>query len=108
MISEKKAVMLDCSISNNIPVIVKEEKRQAGSNDFQKSCRFCLTIPFETEIESTALSEHIANMYTTLTGIEVRFLQMRSIASRNRVFVSDIIRGYCHRSPNYRCECFFF
>lgn len=50
------------------------EELHAGSNDFEKTCRFCLTIPRDSEIESPTLNERIATMYKTLTGIEVSFV----------------------------------
>ncbi|XP_037037935.1 zinc finger protein 879-like [Bradysia coprophila] len=65
---------VDCSATrkNSVTVSIKqeddcEELQATVTTDFQRSCRFCLTIPGANKIET---SEHIATMYTSLTGIE--------------------------------------
>ncbi len=61
----------------DVPVSLKEEfggdaRMMNGDINFNKTCRFCLTIPVPTKVENPLLTDDIANWYKTLTGIEVK------------------------------------
>lgn len=51
---------------------IKDGGNKTVTSELRKNCRFCLTIPLATQIEDHISNQDIANMYKSLTGIEVK------------------------------------